>query len=155
MKTNRLACTLTILLLASCVCTTVFSPVTIKSSDREYELAAQIREGAFDTEPDQLEIDFIFCNSPASVNKCTDKKLVTNSLKIIPSFSVDNEIPFIKEYASTFYFGSSDFKKNWRNQDKLFIKLNYQVDSLGIILTHNHEYLLIKDNKCRFRPVLH
>ena len=146
---------LTILLLTSCTCHTVFSPVTIKPSDSEYALTAQIREGVFEEEPDQLEIDFIFCNSPASVNKCKDKVLVNESLKVIPSFSPDTEIPFVKEYASIFYFGSPDFKKTWRNQDKLYIKINYQVDSLGTILTRKHEHVLAKDKECRFRPVLH
>src|SRR5687768_6216874 len=105
-----LTCFLITFLLTGCTCRTIFTPITIKATGNEYQLKAQIREGSFDKKPDRLEIDFTFCSFPSSVNKCKDKTLVTNSLKIIPSFSGDEgELSLIKEYASTFYYGSQDF----------------------------------------------
>ena len=147
-----------ILFCSSCACITEFVSTGKMESGfaGEYRLECSIKEGAYKEENDLLNIDFDFCTYADYPIKCSEKKLLDSTVSITPVFKGSNSVLQIhNKYASVYTFTADDFNTLWKKNDILQITLEYQVDSLGTILSRAFTHTLKKKITCRKKLVLH
>jgi hypothetical protein len=143
-------------LASSCVCTTYYS----NSADSQlieafdYTLNCQVREDPM-AKTDNLLIVFDYCTYEGTLIKCTNKKLLKESLKISASFPKTDELILQDKYASHFTYSSPDFNRLWKENNYLSVHVTFDVDSLGVILKKSDYYKLKKDSECMTHFALH
>lgn len=132
--------------LNGCKCYYYYSNDTKSAIIKEdyFEMEARINS-QLKFEDDQLEIGVYFKDTSSF-------KVIKNSLKIYPIVvGKKDTLRLINEYASNYYF-----EFNYKRPVKIDIALEFDLDSLGVII---HKSILFKNlnrNKdCEFRPVMH
>ena len=147
---------ITCLFLSSCIRTTYFSNVknsrTVLGSDYTFDCYIQNEPSSL---KDQLIVAFDHCTYETSLVKCTDKKLLKNSLNIEAYFLKNRKPMLFKQYASRFWYSDNDFDELVKENTELVVNISFKVDSLGTILNKKDKYLLKKDTEWRTHFALH
>jgi hypothetical protein len=116
-------------------------------------LNCYVREDGAKENKDLL-IEFNFCNYLNRKEKC-EKSIVKGSLSIQASIPSTRQLDLIDDYASTFTFSSNDFDSILAVNDRLYLSVEYSVDSSGIIEKKKFQHVLNKDSECDFKFVMH
>ena len=93
----------------------------------------------------QLSMIVVKCDS-YGIDKCTETRIVNGTLEVLAYLESTKDTLVMEETKeSVFFFGARDLDKILDRNDRLFVQLKYEVDSLSIIYDKNVVVLLDKE----------